>query len=206
MLPGIPKGFMTIQGGSQLNLQILLIVSQALPLISMTLSKLYDRSQLSHCVCMLRCFSRVQLCPIPWTGLWPARLLCPWAFSRQEYWSGLPGPPPGDLPDSGIKPTSLHQQAGRQVPYHWCHLESPSPVSRHINTGVRGLLFSDRYTVVLLENQSSKSIGPAISSYSLFLLWSICSPISMAIVSYLSFFLTLWLHLTSNAPEKKKPS
>ena len=28
-------------------------------------------------------------------------------FSRQEYWSGLPCLPPGDLPDSGIEPTSL---------------------------------------------------------------------------------------------------
>ena len=28
-------------------------------------------------------------------------------LSRQERWSGLPGPPPGELPDSGIKPTSL---------------------------------------------------------------------------------------------------
>ena len=28
-------------------------------------------------------------------------------FSRQEYWSGLLCPPPGDLPDPGIKPTSL---------------------------------------------------------------------------------------------------
>ena len=27
-------------------------------------------------------------------------------FSRQEYWNGLPGPPPGDLPDPGIKPAS----------------------------------------------------------------------------------------------------
>ena len=27
-------------------------------------------------------------------------------FSRPEYWSGLPCPPPGDLPDPGIKPTS----------------------------------------------------------------------------------------------------
>ena len=27
-------------------------------------------------------------------GLKPARLLCPWGFSRQEYWSGLPCPPP----------------------------------------------------------------------------------------------------------------
>ena len=28
-------------------------------------------------------------------------------FSRQEYWSGLSFPPPGDLPDPGIEPTSL---------------------------------------------------------------------------------------------------
>ena len=28
-------------------------------------------------------------------------------FSRQEYWSGQPCPPPGDLPDSGIQPESL---------------------------------------------------------------------------------------------------
>ena len=27
-------------------------------------------------------------------------------FSKQEYWSGLPFPPPGDLPDPGIEPTS----------------------------------------------------------------------------------------------------
>ena len=39
-------------------------------------------------------------------GLYPARLLCPWGFSRHEYWSGLPRPPPGDLPNPGIKPRS----------------------------------------------------------------------------------------------------
>ena len=27
-------------------------------------------------------------------------------FPRQEYWNGLPFPPPGDLPDSGIEPIS----------------------------------------------------------------------------------------------------
>ena len=32
-------------------------------------------------------------------------------FSRQEYWSGLPCPPPGDLPDAGIKPVSLMSPA-----------------------------------------------------------------------------------------------
>ena len=39
-------------------------------------------------------------------GLYPARLLCPWGFSRQEYWSGLLCPPPGDLPNPGIEPQS----------------------------------------------------------------------------------------------------
>ena len=36
-------------------------------------------------------------------------------FPRQEYWSGLPCPPPGDLPNPGIEPESLsllHWQAG----------------------------------------------------------------------------------------------
>ena len=32
-------------------------------------------------------------------------------FSRQEYWSGLPCPPSGDLPDPGIKPRSPALQA-----------------------------------------------------------------------------------------------
>ena len=31
----------------------------------------------------------------------------PMEFSKQEYWSGLPFPPPGDLPDLGIEPMSL---------------------------------------------------------------------------------------------------
>ena len=35
-------------------------------------------------------------------GLQRTRLLCPWGFSRQEYWRALPCPPPGGLPDPGI--------------------------------------------------------------------------------------------------------
>ena len=35
-----------------------------------------------------------------------ARLLCPWRFSRQEYYSGLLCPPPGDLPSPGMEPRS----------------------------------------------------------------------------------------------------
>ena len=37
-------------------------------------------------------------------GLQPARLLCPWGFSRQEYRSGLSRPPPGDLSNTRIEP------------------------------------------------------------------------------------------------------
>ena len=48
-------------------------------------------------------------------------------FSRQEYWSGLPCPPPGDLPDPGIEPASLYVSCfGRQVLYHERHLGSTS--------------------------------------------------------------------------------
>ena len=43
-------------------------------------------------------------------------------FSRQEWWSGLPCPPPGDLPDPGIEPTSHDSRTGRQV---LCHLGGP---------------------------------------------------------------------------------
>ena len=44
-------------------------------------------------------------------GMKPARLLCPWGFSRQQYWSGLPCPPPGDLPNPEVKPRSPALQA-----------------------------------------------------------------------------------------------
>ena len=49
-------------------------------------------------------FSCVRLLEIPWTVAHYA--LC-MDFSRQEYWSGLPCPPPGDLPDPGIEPMFL---------------------------------------------------------------------------------------------------
>ena len=69
-------------------------------------------------VCVLSRFSHVQLFLRPY-GLWPARVLCPWGFSRQ-YWSELPCPPPGDFPDPGIKPASHSYISciGKQVPYY----------------------------------------------------------------------------------------
>ena len=46
--------------------------------------------------------SRVRLFATPWTVAHKPPLSM--AFSRQEYWSGLPFPSPGDLPNPGIKP------------------------------------------------------------------------------------------------------
>ena len=73
------------------------------------------------CACMLSCFSRVQFLATPWTIAHQAPLSL--GFSRQEYWSGLPCPPLGDLPNPGIKPTSPALQAD-SLPL--CHQESPS--------------------------------------------------------------------------------
>ena len=53
---------------------------------------------------MLSHLSRVRLFATLWTVALQAPLCM--GFSRQEYWSGLPCPPPGDLPNPGIEPTS----------------------------------------------------------------------------------------------------
>ena len=53
---------------------------------------------------MLRCFSCVQIFLISWTVA--RQVLLSMGFPRQEYSSGLPFPPPGDLPDPGNEPKS----------------------------------------------------------------------------------------------------
>ena len=54
------------------------------------------------CACVL---SRVRLFVTPWTVDHQAPLSM--GFSRQEYWTGLPCPPPGDLPNPEMEPMSL---------------------------------------------------------------------------------------------------
>ena len=70
--------------------------------------------------CMLTHFSHVQLFETLWTVACQASLSM--GFSWQEYWSGLPCPPPGDLPDPGIEPLSPESPA-LQVDY--LHTEPP---------------------------------------------------------------------------------
>ena len=64
-------------------------------------------------------------------GLQPSRLLCPWGFSRQEYWSGLPCPPPGDLPNPEIEPRSPALQVDSvpsEPPWKLVFLDKDKPI------------------------------------------------------------------------------
>ena len=79
--------------------------SDALVLMKVAAANLYEISvspeSLTYMHAWLDVFDSLQS-----PGQQPARPLCPWDFSRQEYWSGLPVPPPEDLPNPGIEPMS----------------------------------------------------------------------------------------------------
>ena len=65
---------------------------------------------ISHMKVKVKSLSRFQLFATPWTVAYQASQSI--GFSRQEYWSGLPLPSPGDLPDPGIEPRSPTLEAG----------------------------------------------------------------------------------------------
>ena len=70
-------------------------------------------------VCCAQPLRRVWLCD-PRTVA--RRLVCPWGLSTQEYWSGLPCPPPGIFPTQGWKLGLPHC---RRILYHLSHQGSP---------------------------------------------------------------------------------
>ena len=69
------------------------------------------------CVCACESLSCVQFFVTPWTVARQAPEIS-MGFSRQEYWSGLPFPSPGNLPDPGLNPGLLHC---RQIVYCLSH-------------------------------------------------------------------------------------
>ena len=91
---------LALQAGS-LPLASLEAKLQRIQRISLS-SRVSTLSVLSH-------FSSVRLFATLWTVACHAPLSV--GFSRQEYWSGLPCPPPGDLPDPGTEPLSLTSPA-----------------------------------------------------------------------------------------------
>ena len=68
-------------------------------------------------------------------------------FSRQEYWSGLPFPSPGDLPNPGIKPTSLASPALAGIAQHPDSFIRPSPSAGSLG----GVARKTRETIILCE-------------------------------------------------------
>ena len=73
------------------------------------MSRIFYSVSKTKSVCMLSHFSHIRLCVTPWTVAHQSPLSM--GFSRQQYWSGLPCPPPGDLPDPRIEPVSLKSPA-----------------------------------------------------------------------------------------------
>ena len=69
----------------------------------------YEALKWENLACMLSHFSHVQLFAIPWTVACQTPLFI--EFFRQEYWSELPCPLPGDLPSPGIELVSLTSPA-----------------------------------------------------------------------------------------------
>ena len=105
-------------GTQQTRLQHLLISPPWIPLDDYLI--IYLSLFIYMCVCaacLITHFSRGQLCVTPWTVAY--QVLLSMGFSRQEYWRGLPCPPPGDFPDPGIEPATWISYVfyiGR-----WCH-------------------------------------------------------------------------------------
>ena len=91
---------------------------------SLALSFLFDLAVSFSEVCLIEVsayvlshFSRVGLFVTLWTIAHQAPLSM--GFSRHKYWNGLPCPPPGDLPNPGVKTMSLVSPCiGRRVLYH----------------------------------------------------------------------------------------
>ena len=90
---------------TSLSSNTLILFSFSFPWSSLLLNLCVEFFSLLIVLCMLSHLSHVWLFVTLWTVAHQALLSI--GFSRQEYWSGLPCTPPGDLPDPVIKPESL---------------------------------------------------------------------------------------------------
>ena len=120
----------------------------------------------------MKSLSPVRLFATPWTVAHLAPLSM--GFSRQEYWSGLPFPSPGDLPNPGIKPGSpaLQADALSSEPPRPLNMRSAKAMRRkcalsqqHAQTGGNVITWVSQETMVILPKchkvspESSFSLG-----------------------------------------------
>ena len=109
------------------------VLHMTLPVLKKTWS-IYTFSRRVPLDWVLSCFSCVQFFVSLWTTAHQAPLSM--GFSRQEYWSGLSCPPPGDLPDSGIKLEYPMSPASQVDSLLLSHQGNPSywlVISKHLN-------------------------------------------------------------------------
>ena len=97
---------------------------------------------------------RVRLFVTPWTVALQALLFM--GLSRQEYWSMFPFPPPGHLPDTGIKPASLALAGGFLT-------AKPSEKHKYMHTYVKNCNRIERFNI----NKSSFSIIMSFQRHSI---------------------------------------
>ena len=133
---------------------------------------------------MLSHFSHVWLFATLWTVAHQAPLSM--EFSRQEYWRGLPCPPPGDLSDPGIEPMSLMSpalasgffttSATWELPSCWkTYLLCASHPARHASLWVRKVRLREAKKIT--EGQTrlsgSESVSFSVVSNSLYTPWTL---------------------------------
>ena len=97
--------------------------------------------------------SHVQLFVTPWIVTHQAPL--PMGFPRQEYWSGLPFPSPGDHPNPGIKPESPGLTCFKQSLYLWATREAPLTGVVTVQVEVWSWERFDKRDILLLELKST---------------------------------------------------
>ena len=132
----------------------------------------------------MKLLSCVQLFGTPWAVAYQAPLSM--KFSRQEYWSGLPHPSPGDLPDPGIEPRSPALQAdalpseppGRYRRLLWVS-QALNFLEYHFKKLYQGNTFSavteiiwSIYRICCMIDICISGVGPTCSGYIILLAWS----------------------------------
>ena len=100
--------------------------------------------------------NHVWLFVTPWTVACQAPLFM--EFSRQEYWSGLPCPLPGDLPNLGVKPRSAALQADSSL---------SEPPGKPKNTGVGSLSLLQEMFLTQESNQVSCIAGGSFTNWAI---------------------------------------
>ena len=141
--------------------------------------RLQSMWSLLACACILSHFSHIWLFVTLWTVVHQAPL--PTGFSRQEYWSGLPCPPPGHLPDPGMEPRSLTLAGG--------FFTSRASWEAHMQTHTQNYNNIKYRNLEISINICKCILGGGLNG------WVICNLWMFALLIFMLLFLWEWLDI-----------